>query len=333
MKAKKQAAAAPTRISRPPRNTSASTRSRPRRSSSTMSVRRVARAVDDGYEHELVPGLRASEDALRLAHDLAFASARLDELQNRPAGLYAEVSATADPREAAWLAFLIAVLSPLEGDDPWAAIEPARTTLASGELPDVAEAERGPRAAPDPVAALPAFRTWLERPDPLAAELSLPPARRFDRLYERLSLAGLARTQRYEFLVLVGRLGVAELEAPGLRLGEARDDTTTAAKRIFAIGDSVLLSSRAAELAEAAGVPLAALDLALVRWTRNEPITAGATVDGADRVGPIADMLGVGVADESADEGADDLDDGADESDAASGDAERQPGIVVDFGD
>jgi len=268
-----------------------------------MSVRRLVRAADDGYEHELVPGLRASDDARRLAADLAFAAARLDELRDDPPGLYAEVAAQADPREAAWLAFLIAILSPLEAEDPWAAIAAARTTLASGELPAVAGAERGPRAAKDPAAALPAFRVWLERPDALVAEPSLPPTRRFDRLYERLGLPGVARAQRYEFLLLASRLGVADLEPAGLRLGEATDETTVAAKRIFGIGDAVLLASRAGALADATGVPLAALDLALVRWGRGEPIAAGATVDGADRVAPIAAVLGVAEAESAEDSG------------------------------
>ena len=45
-----------------------------------MTVRRVQRAPDDGYEHDLVPGLRSSVDAGRLADELAFSAARLREL-------------------------------------------------------------------------------------------------------------------------------------------------------------------------------------------------------------------------------------------------------------
>ena len=37
----------------------------------------MARAADDGYEHELVPGLRSSVDAGRLADEMAFSAARL----------------------------------------------------------------------------------------------------------------------------------------------------------------------------------------------------------------------------------------------------------------
>ena len=132
---------------------------RPARSSSGRSpsprggdlrVRRMARAADDGYEHELLPGLRSSLDAARLADEIAFAAARLDELAGHPPGLYAEVARASDVEEGTWLAFLIAYLSPLEGDDPWASIAVARTSWASGELPMLEDIALGPRAAHDP---------------------------------------------------------------------------------------------------------------------------------------------------------------------------------------
>jgi len=298
MKAKKAAEAAPTRVPRAPRPQASapSKRSKARRSSSTMTVRRVHRAEDDGYDNGLVPGLRSNIDARRLAEEIAFAVARLDRLQSDPPGLYAEVAALEDPREAAWLAFLIAVLSPLEGtDDPWAGINAARTTLASGEVPDLTDVPLGPRASPDPAAAIAAFRTWIERPDALLADTSLPADRRFDRLYERLGLAGLRRAQRYEFLVLLSRLGVGELDPRTLRFGEPKDDTTLAAKRVFAIGDSQLLARRAAELAMDTDIPLGALDLALVNWglpVEQSRISSGVEVDQVD-IATIAYVLGV----------------------------------------
>ena len=298
MKAKKAAEAAPTRVPRAPRPQASapSKRSKARRSSSTMTVRRVHRAEDDGYDNGLVPGLRSNEDARRLAEEIAFAVARLERLESDPPGLYAEVAALEDPREAAWLAFLIAVLSPLEGtDDPWAGINAARTTLASGEIPDLTDVPLGPRASPDPAAAIAAFRTWIERPDALLSETSLPADRRFDRLYERLGLAGLRRAQRYEFLVLLSRLGIGELDPRVLRFGEPKDDTTLAAKRVFAIGDSQLLARRAAELVMDTGIPLGALDLALVNWALpvGQPrITSGVEVDRLD-IATVAHVLGV----------------------------------------
>jgi hypothetical protein len=44
------------------------------------------------------------------------------------------------------------------------------------------------------------------------------------------------------------------------------DATTLAAKRVFGIGDKLLLERRARELAEAARLPIEALDLALFNW-------------------------------------------------------------------
>lgn len=49
-----------------------------------MTVRRLDRAGDDGYDNELLPGLRASADAARLAWELVAAAARLDALADAP---------------------------------------------------------------------------------------------------------------------------------------------------------------------------------------------------------------------------------------------------------
>ena len=53
----------------------------------------MARAVDDGYENDLMPGLRATVEAAHLADELAFSAARLEQLRTAPPGLYAEVAA------------------------------------------------------------------------------------------------------------------------------------------------------------------------------------------------------------------------------------------------
>jgi hypothetical protein len=250
-------------------------------------VRRMARAADDGYEHELLPGLRSSVDAGRLADELAFSANRLDELAHDPPGLYADVALASDPEEAAWLAFLIAYLSPLNGDDPWAGIAAARTSWASGELPALDEVPLGPRTAHSPArgaAALVAYRAFAERAGSQAAAFtgdpSWPEQRRFDRAFERLSLPGFGRAARYELLILLGRLGVFALRPWSLQLGaDALDPTVVASKRALGIGDPLLLQRRAGELAGATGVPIEALDLALTNWQRNdERITAGATV-------------------------------------------------------
>jgi hypothetical protein len=253
-----------------------------------LHVRRMARAQDDGYDSWAVPGLRATVEAQRLADEIAFAAARLEELSSDPPGLYAE-AATAGGEEGLWLAFLIAYLSPVEGDQPFAGIEAARTAWATGELPDLESVPLGPRTGHDPargLATLTAYRARAERAGSQAAalaagETSLNPQRRFDRAFERLSLPGLRRAPRYEFLVVAGRLGLLDVAPSSLLLGaEPTDPTVLSAKRILGIGDAINLQRRASELASEAGVPIAALDLAFLNWSRPEDdrITAGSRV-------------------------------------------------------
>ena len=97
--------------------------------------------------------------------------------------------------------------------------------------------------------------------------------------------------------MLLGHLGAADLRPTSLHVGDALDPTTGAAKRVFGIGDVINLRRRSAELAAAAGIPIEALDLALVNWARlpEDRITAAATVaaDPARRAS-IAALLGVG---------------------------------------
>ena len=63
---------------------------------------------------------------------------------------------------------------------------------------------------------------------------------------------------------------------------------------MLGIGDPLLLQRRAAELVEAVGVPIEALDLGLTNWSRpeGERITAGATV-GVE--GPRRDAIGAAL--------------------------------------
>jgi hypothetical protein len=262
-----------------------------------MTVRRVQRAPDDGYEHDLVPGLRSSVDAARLADELAFSAARLRELSDAPPGLYADVRALEDREEAAWLAFQITFFSPLEGDDPWAGIESARTTWASGEVPDLEGARFGPRSAYDPKrgnAALIAYRAWAQRGGgqipALAGEESWTLQHRYDRAFERLGLPGFGRPQRMEFLVLGHRLGLVDLDPWTMHLSSATptDPVALAAKRLLGIGDPVLLQRRQRELAHGVDVPVESLDLAFYNWNAPNPdahYAAGATVaaDPAER--------------------------------------------------
>jgi hypothetical protein len=252
-----------------PRQAAGQRRTAPR---AGLRVRQLERAAEDGYRSGLVPGLRASADAERLAAEIAFAAGRLERLSVAPPGLYAEVASDGDVEERTWLAFQIAYLCPLEGEDPFAAISSARTTWASGEPPGLESVETGPRTAHDPdrgPATLDAYRAWAGRAGSQAqaftGEEVWTAERRFGRVFERLALPGLHRDARFELLVTLGRLGVFELRADSLALG-GPDDVTVAAKRAFGIGDPLLLERRAAALADACAVPLEALDLGLFNW-------------------------------------------------------------------
>jgi hypothetical protein len=244
-------------------------------------VRRLRTAVDDGYRSPLAPGLKSSEEAGRLAEELAFAATRLERLATNPPGLYAEVAGTGDLEERTWLAFLIAYLSPLEQENPFAAIEAVRTPWGAAELPTLDGVQTGPRTAHDPARGtrtLEAYRAWAERSGSQAAALIGEPGwtaeRRFARALERLALPGMNRAARFDLLATLGSAGAYELRAGTLGLG-GDDEVTVAAKRALGIGDPLLLERRSAQLAQACGFPLEALDLGLENWERGERVTAG----------------------------------------------------------
>jgi hypothetical protein len=246
----------------------------------------VARGADDGYQSPLVIGLKSSTDAGRLAEELAFADHRLRRLEHDPPGLYRDVAdAAAGTEEQSWLAFLIAYLCPLEGEEPFAEIERVRTSWSSGELPSLDGVECGPRSAHDPrrgTKTLEAYRAWAARAGSQASAFTgdgaWTPERRFARAYERLSLPGLHRDARFDLLVTLGRLGVYDMRGASLALGGV-NDLTVGAKRAFGIGDPMLLERRASDLALACGIPLEALDLGLHNWQRGERATMGLGLD------------------------------------------------------
>jgi hypothetical protein len=264
----------------------------------SVRVRREGRAEDDGYRSELIPGVRATADAGRLAQEIAFASGRLSTLGVAPPGLYGEARALADGdlERASWICFLIAYLSPLEDrEDPFAgireALEEAPTLPREGPMPRLEGIPLGPRSSHEATrgaATLLAYRQWVHRAggeqpsqaQALTGDSAWSPERRFERLFERLALPGLGRTGRYELLVTLGRLGLYELRASSLHLSGGGalgggDQTTVAAKRIFGIGDPLLLDRRAAALAQAVSVPIEALDLALANWAGPERASVG----------------------------------------------------------
>ena len=301
---KAEAKPAVVRTPRQPRTRS----TRPARATSTgLKVRRVERTLDDGFESELAPGLRATADALRLAEELAFSQARLAELRQAPPGLYAEVAAAADVEEACWLAFLIAFLGPLSAPpaDAFDGIAAARVAWRSGELPQLDGVRLGPRAGCERgagIATIRAYRGWAGRAGSqhagLLGDVDWEPERRFARTFERLALPALHRSARFELLTSLGELGVIPLTAGALALAAAdpQDAVAAAAKRLLGIGDAINLERRAMALARGADVSLAALDLALHNWSmpgeRRATMGAGVGVD-PERRDEIAAALGV----------------------------------------
>ncbi|HSZ70181.1 MAG TPA: hypothetical protein VK756_07455 [Solirubrobacteraceae bacterium] len=260
-----------------------------------LRIRRETRAQDDGYRTALVPGLRASQDAERLAEEIAFADGRLVAITTAPPDLYGEIREQEDAEQATWMCFLAAYLSPLESEDPFAGVRRALAAdWRAGELPDLSEIPLGPRTSHDPARGEETLRAYLHwaqdsyggQGEAFAGEPAWSAQRRFERLFERLRLPGLGRMGRYDLLVTLGRIGVYELRADSLHLGgagEGEDLATVAAKRLFAIGESMLLERRAQALAEATAVPIEALDLAFANWGAGERATLGAAPELLDR--------------------------------------------------
>jgi len=273
-------------------------------------VRREGRAEDDGYSSPLIPGVRASVDALRLADEIAFSNGRLLALAADPPDLYGEIRtlAATDIEQASWIGFLVAYLCPIEGDEPFAGIRQALAITPDGGravLPDLTDVPLGPRSSHDPARGadtLVAYRQWVERSGGSQAlafggDEAWTSQRRFERLHERLALPGFGRMGRYDLLVTLGRLGLYELQPGSLRLtGAPADDLTTlGAKRVFGIGDPLLLERRAEALAQAASVPIEALDLALANWAAPTRATMGVSPQGSDgdALDRVGDALGL----------------------------------------
>jgi hypothetical protein len=257
-----------------------------------MRIHREARAQDDGYRSELVPGLHSSEDARRLAGEVGFACGRLLALGTAPPSFYVEARDCGDIEQATWMCVLATYLSPLQGDQPFAGIREALLSCdwASGSIPDLQGIPLGPRTSHDPARGaetLSAYRRFVEHAGSqqlaFAGEPEWTPQRRFARLFERLALPGFGRMGRYDLLVTLGRLGLYDLRADSLQLvtrsaQAASDPTPQAAKRVFAIGDPLIIERRASVLAREASAPIEALDLALHNWSLADPVHDRATL-------------------------------------------------------
>jgi hypothetical protein len=207
------------------------------------------RAADDGYSNPLVPGLRGTADAERLALAIGAAAKRLE-----PPGPYESLATEPDLEEATWLGFLLALVGP-GAPELQAAVEAARPSWAAGELPGLPEAQQRTAAA---------YRAWAARAGSQQAaftgEAGWTPERRFARVFERLALPGFGRAPRFDLLATLGAAGHYDVVAGELELGVEDDTATLAAKRVLLSGDKMLLERRARGLAAACDVPLAALD-------------------------------------------------------------------------
>jgi hypothetical protein len=269
-------------------------------------VHRETRAQDDGYDNALVPGLHASDDAARLAEEIAFANGRLLRMHAAPPSLFNEIRTLAGDGElerATWLCFLTVYLSPLQGEDPFAGVrlvldregdDSGREDASEREGSPLDRVPLGPRSSHDPARGsetLRAYRHWAlhagSQAQALVGEESWTPQRRFERAFERLALPGFGRMGRYELLVTLGRLGLYELQADSLHLAVGHtgleDLTTIAAKRVLAVGDPIYLERRAAAFAQELDVPIDALDLAFANWGSGERATLGFKPDVTDR--------------------------------------------------
>jgi Alpha-glutamyl/putrescinyl thymine pyrophosphorylase clade 3 len=226
-----------------------------------LKVRKLARGAEDGYRCALLPGLKSSEDAERLAQEIAFSARRLELMGAVAAGELID--------------FVPEVWSEIaHGDDLG-----ARTDLAFATVVD------GPRGATDEQQKeelLAAYSAWTERSGSsavaFAGESAWTPERRFERLFERLQFGGLGRDTRFEVLTLLGRLRVYELQAGKLFL-TGQNEATWAAKRALGIGDALLLERRASDLARACSADLDVLDLALHNWGAGARIEVGLPLD------------------------------------------------------
>jgi hypothetical protein len=254
--AERRAAAPPPRT----RSSGSGTARRARRPSSGSDSRLVTRRIaprieDDGYRNALVPGLRATVEAERLAAALTVAEERL-----RPPGPYEAVAAEPDREQATWLAFLLA-LAGSDAPELQAALTAAAPAWSGGEEPEL------PDALSRTVAA---YRAWAQRAGSQVAAFEADPAwspqRRFAKVLERLALPGFGRDKRFELLATLGAAGVYDVEAGAVHFGREDDATTLAAKRALVSGDPRLLERRAADLAAAAELPIAALDRGLALW-------------------------------------------------------------------
>ena len=248
-------AKAPARPPRRARVGSRGARAARRRPRGGVVTRQLARAADDGYRNPLVPGLRATADAERLAAALAAAAARLE-----PPGPYPEVADRARPRGGDVAGVPARARRP-EAPELQDAVLAARAAWASGEMPDA-----GARAAPPTPTArgrsAPARRRRRSR-----GEAGWTPQRRFARVFERLALPGFAPRRALRPADRARRRRPLRRSRPASCTGGGggRDDRGRQA-RCSCPATSCCSSAARATSRRRAEVPLAALDRGLALW-------------------------------------------------------------------
>ena len=184
-----------------------------RRAPAALVTRKLARAEDDGYRNPLVPGLRATADAERLASALADRGraaraarplrggrdrarpragdvARVPARARRPRRARAARTRSRPPRRASRTASC-----------------PTCPPRRPARSPPTASGPSGPARRPPASPARPTGRRSAASP----------------RVFERLALPGFGRAPRFELLATLGAAGLYELEPDQLQLGVEDD--------------------------------------------------------------------------------------------------------------
>ena len=217
-----------------------------------LRVSRLERGEDDGYRSAIVPGVKSSADALRLAHELAFAAARLELLSLEsaralPGGRAEAVTSRSGPGWRSW--------SPT-----WPRANPRTRLRASGRSGPTGPPARCPRSTtsrPDPGALTsrpgggrPSRRTEPGPSAPAASRPRSPATRRGPR-----SAVSPGCSSAWPFPACTGTpatscsfrsagWGSMSCGAGTLAFG-GENPVTHAAKRALGIGDPLLLERRA----------------------------------------------------------------------------------------
>ena len=202
----------------------------------------LARAADDGYRNPLVPGLRATADAERLAAALVAAAERLRAAGPVPGDRRPSPTSRRPPGSRS------CSRSPARRRPSCRqAIGAARPVWEDGVPDDLPPSAAAPRSA---------YRAWAEprrhrrRPRSPASRAGRPSAASRACSSGSRCPASAARA-RFDLLTTLDAAGRYELNASELFLGLEDDAATLAAKRLLVSGDRLLLDRRARELAEA----------------------------------------------------------------------------------